>query len=134
MKPFAVIDADAVGADPATPADVLDKNIIDVPRTCGGVGGNFRGDALMLYTSGTTAVTLRASGSVTVEAWAVDEGTLLTAAERRFRLLGVATVVTVGAVMPVVDSGGRTVYPSGKIYLRVTAGNAAGNKVHAVIA
>lgn len=130
MKPFAKIDATAVGVDPiASPASVKPENIVTAPFACGPSKNEVKANAIMLWTES-------AGGNVTVELYCRDEstGTFSGGGTPRFRLLGVATVIGVSAVVPVVDSAGRTVFPPGEVYPRVTAGNGAGCVVHLGVA
>lgn len=128
MKPIGSIPADALGPDPiAAPANVTADLILNLPphvaqRT------DMKAVGLMLFTEG-------APGSVTVEVYCLDESNPeATAAQRRFRKLGADVVITQTGLFPVIDLGGRTLIPHGKVYLRVTVGNAANVRVHAVLA
>lgn len=126
MRTIALIDAAALGADPiAAPASVLDANLFTIPD--GAPASNVRREALALYTTG-------AAAGVSAEVWLLDEsaGPGVAAASRVFRLFGAATAVGQTAVVLVKDAGGAVAIPSGRAYLRITAGNGAGIKMGVV--
>ncbi len=128
------VPADIAGVDPeAAPATVPDKQLFVVPRS------------LTNTDSAPQQISLSAEGAaLTVELWALIEpdpepqvsGQPVVLADRVFLQIGISTVAAVDAVVRVDDTVGAVtvplIPPTGKVYARITAGSAAGRRLHII--
>lgn len=135
MRPFGKIDGAALGPNPLTaPEDVTDDLLLEMPAHAARKTERWA-NRLGLFTQ--LADGSQAAGNVTVEVYALNESASVVSGgdARVFRLLGAALVLSNSSYSELVESGGNhhVFPPPGKIYLRVTVGNAAGLQVHAVI-